>query len=157
VGLLVKMMSRTFSVSLRFGGRWSSSSSINSTEPFSIVVGNQTIPYPRGAMRPIQPNQVYKFGFEAVSEMFNESHHSAKLLNAARMNYLDFRARVHSSLFGKWVAASSSGIVVVGETERAVRDIADKNFPFGIDEYHVDCIGCEIMQIAVMHDTAPGN
>jgi hypothetical protein len=64
------------------------------SEPYSIMLGNQSIPYPRGAMSPIHANQVYKFGADAVSEMFEESHHSAKLLNSARLHYLDFRARL---------------------------------------------------------------
>jgi hypothetical protein len=47
--------------------------------------------------------------------------------------------------------------MVVAPSEREVRQIAEFAFPYRVDEYYANCVGCETMCMAVMDHNASGH
>jgi hypothetical protein len=122
-----------------------------SCEPFFLTLTNgDIIPYPRGSESEVKAETVIEYGEHAVAQFLPETNNWNKLKNVARLRYLEMRKDLLHSFRGKWVAVNPAGNCVVAPTEEKVIQMAELLFPFRVDEYFVECVGCEIMMGAVM-------
>ena len=136
-----KLIARTFSAVVK--GR--------SHEPTVLTLANgTTIPYPRGIRREVNATTVIAYGQQAVETFLPETDYWSHQRNLAQFRYLDMRENLLRGWRGKWVAVNPKGFYVVADTENEVRKFAETIFPYRVDEYHADCVGCEILRGVVM-------
>ena len=102
------------------------------------------IPYPSNA------SSAYNFpighvGIDAVQHFLPDTTTSNCLRNQAQLCYLNNREHLLVQNRSKWMATSSNNDIFIGNSEKFVRDLAEKLFrDIGID-YYLECIGCEVL------------
>jgi hypothetical protein len=153
-------MARAQMLSMAIMRRLCSSTSFTSaatSEPTILRIKNgNLIPYPRGSKDEIKAHDVYEYGEKAVEQFIHERNHLDKLHNQAKLRYLEMRHQLLQNFRGKWVAVNPQGSIIIAANENLVRQMAELVFPFRFDEYHADCVGCEILRGVVM-DNSPLN
>jgi len=115
---------------------------------YARIPSGHTIPLPRGSIAPINPQNIALFGEGALDQYFKGNTPQDLQANKSQNVYKRYRPGLLSNYFGRWIAINEMGAMFLANTEEFVRKSASLLFPN--EEYHVDCIGCEILRAAYM-------
>ncbi|KAJ1423722.1 hypothetical protein B484DRAFT_432561 [Ochromonadaceae sp. CCMP2298] len=96
---------------------------------------------------------VAKVGLDAVHQFIPEYSENDRLRNLAQYNYIGMREKLMNDYKQHWLAISSNGSMFVGLHEDVVRAKAERCFHARTEDYYMDCLGSEVLMLAVMDDS----
>jgi hypothetical protein len=119
-----------------------------------LQINGKVVPLPLRSMTPVNANQIAYAGADTLDVFFEVEGKRDEDANAAMLEYARLRPALLPSSFTKWLTVTADGVAVMTHSEQEGRSIIERMFPRG--EYHIDCLGCEVLQYVKMDSSNLG-
>ncbi|KAJ1403328.1 hypothetical protein B484DRAFT_457563 [Ochromonadaceae sp. CCMP2298] len=150
---MLRTSSAISSASRRLGPRFFSQWSAAAISPpyrdlQFLKVNGKTVPLPPHSTNAVNTKQIAYAGLDTLDILFDVEDARDEECNAATLEYRRVRALLLPGFFSRWCAVTGAGQIALGESEKTTRRTIEAMSPGR--EYHIDCLGCEVMEYVIM-------
>ncbi|KAJ1393894.1 hypothetical protein B484DRAFT_408055 [Ochromonadaceae sp. CCMP2298] len=146
------MLRTSSAISSRVCGRFFSQGSAAAISPYRdlqfLKVNGKIVLLPPHSTNAVNTKQIACAGLDTLDILFDVEDARDEECNAATLEYRRVRALLLPGFFSRWCAVTGAGQIALGESEKTTRRTIEAMSPGR--EYHIDCMGCEVMEYIIM-------